>query len=143
MIAFQFDRCVIFFNHLYSIFEQGTVYYDVLSYDKYVTNIYHHLNSGVSNESVFWMSLLVAQEDNINFYNDLYTFSFSLIILKSLHENEMSELGGRITAMQNASKNAQELILKIRLLFNKSRQAYITNELIEIVSCLNSLEFES
>jgi len=45
--------------------------------------------------------------------------------------------------MQNASKNAQELIQKIRLLFNKSRQAYITNELIEIVSCLNSLEFTS
>lgn len=89
------------------------------------------------------MSLLVAQEEDIYFYKDLYSFSFSLILLKSLHENEMSELGGRITAMQNASKNAQELIQKLKLLFNKSRQAYITNELIEIVSCLNSLEFVS
>jgi hypothetical protein len=39
------------------------------------------------------MALLVAQEDDFYFYNDLYSFSVSLIILKSLHENEMSELG--------------------------------------------------
>jgi len=44
-------------------------------------------------DSVFWMSLLVAQEDDIYFYHDLYSFSFSLILLKALHENEMSELG--------------------------------------------------
>jgi len=93
MIQFQFDRCIVLFNHLYSIFEQGTVYYDILSYDKYVLNIYNHLNNGNVTDSVFWMSLIVAQEEDMNFYNDLYSFSVSLILLKSLHENEMSELG--------------------------------------------------
>jgi F-type H+-transporting ATPase subunit gamma len=42
--------------------------------------------------------------------------------------------------MQNASKNAKEIIQRLKLQFNKARQAYITNELVEIVSCLNALE---
>jgi len=41
--------------------------------------------------------------------------------------------------MRNASKNAEELIAKLQLQYNKARQSSITNELIEIISCVNSI----
>jgi len=67
----------------------------------------------------------------------LYSYSISLFILDALEENQYSALGARATAMNNATKNAGELIYKLRLLYNKARQEKITNELIEIVSCVN------
>lgn len=137
----KYDKCTIVFNHLYSVFEQGIVLYEVLSYDNFIKNILIQLNQGM--DSIFWNSILENAQQDIFFVRDLYEFGLSLVLLKSFHENELSELGGRITAMQNASKNAQEIITKLKLQFNKARQAYITNELIEIVSCLNSLEIES
>jgi len=136
-----FDKCVIIFNHLYSVFEQGIVLYEVLSYNNFVKNLHLQRNHGL--DTIFWSSVLENEEEDIFFLKDLYEYSFSLILLKAFHENELSELGGRITAMQNASKNAQEIIAKLKLQFNKARQSYITNELIEIVSCLNSLEIEN
>nr|YP_009370724.1 ATP synthase F1 subunit gamma [Eukaryota sp. BB2]AQL10430.1 ATP synthase F1 subunit gamma [Eukaryota sp. BB2] len=135
---FTFDRCVILFNHLYSVFEQGPAIYEVLSYAHFVNNLHLKRNEGV--DTVFWSSILDNVEGNIYFTKDLYDFCFALILLKAFRENELSELGGRITAMQNASKNALEIIQRLRLQFNKARQSYITNELIEIVSCLNALE---
>jgi F-type H+-transporting ATPase subunit gamma len=136
-----FDKCVIVFNHLYSVFEQGIVLYEILSYNNFVKNLHLQRNSGF--DTIFWSSVLENEEEDIFFLKDLYEYSFSLVLLKAFHENELSELGGRITAMQNASKNAQEIISKLKLQFNKARQSYITNELIEIVSCLNSLEIEN
>lgn len=73
------------------------------------------------------------------FLNDLYNFSFSLTLLDALEENELSELGARACAMENASQNAKKLITALELEYNKARQANITNELIEIVSCVESI----
>jgi F-type H+-transporting ATPase subunit gamma len=137
----KFDKCVIIFNHLYSVFEQGIVLYEVLSYDNFVKNMHLQCNKGL--DPVFWNSVLENEQEDVFFLRDLYEYCFALILLKAFHENELSELGGRITAMQNASKNAQEIIAKLKLQFNKARQSYITNELIEIVSCLNSLDIET
>ncbi len=55
-------------------------------------------------------------------------------VYRALLENAASEQGARMTAMDNASRNAGELIHKLTLQYNRSRQAAITKELIEIIS---------
>ncbi len=55
-------------------------------------------------------------------------------IYKALLENSASEQGARMTAMDNATRNAGEMIKKLNLKYNRTRQASITKELIEIIS---------
>ncbi len=60
-------------------------------------------------------------------------------IFSALLENAASEQGARMTAMDNATRNAGEMIDKLTIEFNRTRQAVITNELIEIISGAEAL----
>lgn len=60
-------------------------------------------------------------------------------IYRALLENAASEQGSRMAAMDNATRNAGELIDQLKLSYNRTRQAYITKELIEIVSGAEAL----
>ncbi len=60
-------------------------------------------------------------------------------IFSGLLENGASEQGARMSAMDNATRNAGEMIDKLTIEFNRSRQAVITNELIEIISGAEAL----
>ena len=60
-------------------------------------------------------------------------------IFSALLENGASEQGARMSAMDNATRNAGEMIEKLTIEFNRSRQAVITNELIEIISGAEAL----
>ena len=60
--------------------------------------------------------------------------NISVQVLRALLENAASEQGARMSAMDNASRNAGEMIRKQTLHYNRSRQAMITKELIEIIS---------
>ena len=60
-------------------------------------------------------------------------------ILRALLENAASEQGARMTAMDNATRNAGDMIDKLTIQYNRSRQAVITNELIEIISGAEAL----
>jgi F-type H+-transporting ATPase subunit gamma len=55
-------------------------------------------------------------------------------VYRALLENNASEQGARMTAMDSATRNAGEMINKLTIFYNRSRQAYITKELIEIIS---------
>jgi len=61
-------------------------------------------------------------------------------VYQSLLESVASEYGARMTAMENATNNAAEMIDKLTLIYNKARQAAITKELIEIVSGAEALK---
>ena len=61
-------------------------------------------------------------------------------VYRALLESVASEFGARMTAMENATKNASEMIDKLTLVYNKARQAAITKELIEIVSGAEALK---
>ncbi len=67
---------------------------------------------------------------------------YSLVsqIYYTMKENAASEQSSRMTAMDNASSNASEMISKLSLEFNRTRQAVITRELIEIISGASALE---
>jgi F-type H+-transporting ATPase subunit gamma len=60
-------------------------------------------------------------------------------IFRALLENSASEQGARMTAMDNATRNAGEMINKLTINYNRSRQAAITTELIEIIAGAEAL----
>ncbi|KAJ1162984.1 hypothetical protein NDU88_003448 [Pleurodeles waltl] len=84
----------------------------------------------------------VAGSDSISIYDDIdadvlrnyQEFTLANILFYTLKESTTSEQSARMTAMDNATKNASEMIDKLTLSFNRTRQAVITRELIEIIS---------
>lgn len=70
---------------------------------------------------------------------DLLPRGVATQIFAALLENGASEQGARMSAMDNATRNAGEMIDKLTIEFNRSRQAVITNELIEIISGAEAL----
>ena len=60
--------------------------------------------------------------------------SISTQIFSALLENAASEQGARMSAMDNATRNAGDMINKLSIKYNRQRQAQITKELIEIIS---------
>jgi len=71
---------------------------------------------------------------------NLYSYYVATEIYYAMMEGQTSEQSSRMQAMENASKNAGELIDKLTLLYNRARQARITTELIEIISGASALE---
>ena len=90
-----------------------------------------------------------AGDDDNTFYDfepdeqailsDLLPRGVATAIFSALLENGASEQGARMSAMDNATRNAGEMIDKLTIQFNRSRQAVITNELIEIISGAEAL----
>ncbi|MEM7546768.1 MAG: F0F1 ATP synthase subunit gamma [Pseudomonadota bacterium] len=70
---------------------------------------------------------------------DLLPRNLAVQIFRGLLENGASEQGARMSAMDNATRNAGEMIDKLTIEYNRSRQAAITNELIEIISGAEAL----
>ena len=70
---------------------------------------------------------------------DLLPRNLAVQIYKTLLENSASEHGARMSAMDNATRNAGEMIDKLTLTYNRTRQAVITKELIEIISGAEAL----
>jgi F-type H+-transporting ATPase subunit gamma len=79
------------------------------------------------------------EPDEKEILNDLIPKSISTSIFSVLQENAASEQGSRMAAMDNATRNAGEMIDKLTIDYNRSRQATITNELIEIISGAEAL----
>lgn len=139
LLSYSFDRFFIIFNRFYTAFTQKVSYYDICSFSFFVNNIIDRAKDG-DKLSHIYSSVLNSISIDSNFaplLDDFYMYCISVVCLDALEENEYSALGARATAMNNATKNVSELIDSLRLLYNKARQETITNELIEIVSCVN------
>ena len=85
------------------------------------------------------ISNFVYEPDEQEIIEDLLPKAISTKIFTALLENGASEQGARMSAMDNATRNAGEMIDKLTIQFNRSRQAAITNELIEIISGAEAL----
>ena len=118
-----------------------------------VTVVYNHFKSAIS-QIVTYQNLMpldvpatAAKTDAVYDYEpdeeeilaDLLPRNFAMQIFKALLESAASEQGARMNAMENATKNAGEMIKKLTLKFNRTRQANITRELIEIISGAEAL----
>ena len=74
------------------------------------------------------------EPDEEEVLKELLPRNIGIQVFKALLENAASEQGSRMSAMDNATRNAGEMIKKLTLVYNRSRQAAITKELIEIIS---------
>lgn len=72
-----------------------------------------------------------VEEDQLESYSE---WTLAALLFYALKESAASEQSARMAAMDNATKNADDMIKKLTLLFNRTRQAVITRELIEIIS---------
>ncbi|MBT2188473.1 F0F1 ATP synthase subunit gamma [Sphingobium nicotianae] len=79
------------------------------------------------------------EPDEESILADLLPRNITIQLFKALLENMASEQGASMTAMDNATRNAGELINKLTIEYNRSRQAAITTELVEIISGAEAL----
>jgi len=80
-----------------------------------------------------------AEPDEESILNVLLPRYVDTVILASLLENVAGEMGSKMAAMDNATRNAGELIDKLNIIYNRTRQAQITTELTEIISGAEAL----
>jgi F-type H+-transporting ATPase subunit gamma len=80
-----------------------------------------------------------AEPDENEILADLLPRNISVQIFRALLENAASEQGARMSAMDNATRNAGDMINKLSISYNRQRQAQITKELIEIISGAEAL----
>ena len=79
-------------------------------------------------------AIYIYEPDEETILKDLLPKNISIQIFKVLLESDAGEQGARMAAMDNATRNAGEMIDKLTLKYNRTRQAVITGELIEIIS---------
>jgi F-type H+-transporting ATPase subunit gamma len=88
----------------------------------------------------FNVAKLAAYEVEDEVLSNYHQFMLGSAVYTSLAEGFASEVSSRRTAMENATKNADEMVKKLTLTYNRSRQAVITNDLCDIITGASALE---
>ena len=125
----EFDVCKIYFNTFQSVIAQIPT----------ATQLIPATFEQPEGEAEGNGKLYDYEPDEEAILADLLPRSIATQIFTALLENAASEQGARMSAMDNATRNAGEMIDKLNLQYNRSRQAAITNELIEIISGAEAL----
>jgi len=126
----QFDVCKIFYNKFKNVITQ-------IPQEQQIIPIENLKKENEKEKKVENFYEFEPEENEI--LNDLLPRNISTQIFKAFLENAASEQGSRMTAMDNATRNAGDLVDKLTITYNRSRQAAITKELIEIISGAESL----
>ena len=129
----KFDKCIIVFNKFKSAISQEVTQQQLIPLD--VSNSSKEEN--VEYNSV--NSIYDYEPDEETILKDLLPKNVSIQIFKVLLESDAGEHGARMAAMDNATRNAGEMIDSLTLKYNRTRQAFITKELIEIISGAESV----
>ncbi len=124
-----FDRCLIFYNNFKNVITQ------IPKAEQIIPALINKNDEKKDNEKFTYE--FEPEEDEI--LEELLPKNISTQIYKAFLENAASEQGSRMTAMDNATRNAGDLVDKLTINYNRSRQASITKELIEIISGAESL----
>jgi F-type H+-transporting ATPase subunit gamma len=124
----QFDKCILFYNNFKNVITQIPQAQQIIPTEQ---------NTIQENDDKISAYEFEPDEDEI--LEDLLPKNISTQVFKAFLENAASEQGSRMTAMDNATRNAGDLVEKLTINYNRSRQASITKELIEIISGAESL----
>jgi F-type H+-transporting ATPase subunit gamma len=124
--AGEFDVCTIFYNKFKNVITQ-------IPQAQQIIPLNDEGNENSSDESYEF------EPDEDEILSNLLPKNISTQIFKAMLENSASEQGSRMSAMDNATRNAGEMVDKLTIEYNRSRQAAITKELIEIISGAESL----
>ncbi|NBX52132.1 MAG: F0F1 ATP synthase subunit gamma [Proteobacteria bacterium] len=124
----EFDVCEVIYSKFKSAISQEQVCNQIIpapiSYNPNLSNLESPINYEPSEEAV--LQELLPRNITIQIYNQLL-------------ENSASEQGARMSAMESASNNAGKMIKNLTLVYNRTRQANITKELIDIISGANTV----
>ena len=123
----QFDVCKIFYNKFKNVMTQIPQAQQIIPIENKSDDKKHDEN------------FYEFEPEENEILNNLLPRNISTQIFKAFLENAASEQGSRMTAMDSATRNAGELVDKLTVTYNRSRQAAITKELIEIISGAESL----
>ncbi len=124
--AGEFDVCTIFYNQFKNVITQ-------IPQAQQIIPLNNEGEESSSEESYEF------EPDEDEILSNLLPKNISTQIFKAMLENSASEQGSRMSAMDNATRNAGEMVDKLTIEYNRSRQAAITKELIEIISGAESL----
>ena len=123
----QFDVCTLFFSRFKSVIAQ------IPTAQQIIPPVFEAGKEGGASASYEY------EPDEEEILAELLPRNLSVQVFRALLENAASEQGARMSAMDNATRNAGEMIRKQTLTYNRTRQAMITKELIEIISGAEAL----
>jgi len=124
----QFDVCKIFYNKFKNVITQIPQEQQLIP-----------IEGEKKKEEKISENFYEFEPEENEILDDLLPRNISTQIFKAFLENAASEQGSRMTAMDNATRNAGDLVDRLTINYNRSRQAAITKELIEIISGAESL----
>ncbi len=130
--AGEFDVATIFFNRFQSVISQVPTATQIIPAS-------FEAGEGEGEGASGPATVYDYEPDETVILRELLPRGVATQIFSALLENAASEQGARMSAMDNATRNAGEMIDKLTIEFNRSRQAVITNELIEIISGAEAL----
>ena len=125
----DFDKCILFYNNFKNVITQIPQAQQIVPAEKIKED-----KLKIKEDNFYEFE---PDEDEI--LEDLLPKNISTQIYRAFLENAASEQGSRMTAMDNATRNAGDLVDNLTIKYNRSRQASITKELIEIISGAESL----
>lgn len=144
-----FDVCTLFYSEFVSVINQRPTAFDLIPMGAPKAaveaidvgeQIEPKGSQGIINEGIVSEAVVYEYEpDAASLLEALVPRNLSVQIFRALLENVAGEMGAKMTAMDNASRNAGEMINKLTVAYNRQRQAQITTELIEIIAGAEAL----
>ena len=129
----SFDKSILIYNKFKSVISQEVTQQQLIPLDVSSKSDNKKENEIIDN------SIYIYEPNEETILQDLLPKNVSIQIFKVLLENDAGEQGARMAAMDNATRNAGEMIDSLTLKYNRTRQAFITKELIEIISGAESI----
>lgn len=129
----KFDKCIIVFNKFKSAISQEVSQQQLIPLDVSDSSKEENVDDSAAK------AIYDYEPDEETILKDLLPKNVSIQIFKVLLESDAGEHGARMAAMDNATRNAGEMIDSLTLKYNRTRQAFITKELIEIISGAESI----
>ena len=126
----EFDICTLFYNQFKSVISQIPQAQQLIPVS---------IEQKSNQQTLVNNSEYEYEPDENDILENLLPKNIATQIYAAFLENQASEQGSRMTAMDNATRNAGDLIAKLTINYNRTRQAVITKELIEIISGAESL----
>jgi F-type H+-transporting ATPase subunit gamma len=128
--AGEFDVCTLFYSEFKSVISQVPTAQQLIPASA---------GEAVAEDAAHASAVYEYEPDPASILEDLIPRNISVQIFRALLENVAGEMGAKMSAMDNATRNAGEMINKLTLSYNRQRQAQITKELIEIISGAEAL----
>ncbi|MBX4868945.1 MULTISPECIES: F0F1 ATP synthase subunit gamma [Rhizobium] len=128
--AGEFDVCTLFYSEFKSVISQVPTAQQLIP---------ARAPEAVAEDAAHAGAVYEYEPDPASILGDLIPRNISVQVFRALLENVAGEMGAKMSAMDNATRNAGEMINKLTLNYNRQRQAQITKELIEIISGAEAL----